>query len=129
MHCRNSSRAFDSLISLSFSSGDGLLNNSMTSNSCSWMAVGMKYFINAINWRLCYTSPHLLWLYSLVCVGPGRKPRRQVFSQHSSYIENVLLCSASVQTFEPRCEKTGLWGFRPGSTQTGLYDHTRWLEN
>ena len=22
----------------------------------------------------------LLWLYSPVCVGPGRKPRRQVFS-------------------------------------------------
>ena len=22
--------------------------------------------------------------------------------------------------FEPRCEKTGLWGFRPGLTQTRL---------
>ena len=30
--------------------------------------------------------------------------------------------------FEPRCEKTGLRGFRPGTTQTGLYNHTRWLE-
>ena len=29
---------------------------------------------------------------------------------------------------EPRCEKTGLRGFRPGPTQIGLYDHTRWLE-
>ena len=29
---------------------------------------------------------------------------------------------------EPRFEKTGLWGFRPGPTQTRLYDHTRWLE-
>ena len=28
---------------------------------------------------------HLLWLYSLVCVGPGWKSRRQLFSQHSSY--------------------------------------------
>ena len=26
-------------------------------------------------------SSHLLWLYSLVCVGPGRKLRRPVFSQ------------------------------------------------
>ena len=25
--------------------------------------------------------------------------------------------------FEPRCEKTGLPGFRPGLTQTGLYSH------
>ena len=29
---------------------------------------------------------------------------------------------------EPRREKTGLRGFRPGPTQTGLYSHTRWLE-
>ena len=30
-------------------------------------------------------SSHLLWLYSPVCVGPGRKPRRPVFSQRGSY--------------------------------------------
>ena len=30
--------------------------------------------------------------------------------------------------FEHRCEKTGLRGFRPGPTQTRLYNHTRWLE-
>ena len=29
---------------------------------------------------------------------------------------------------EPRYEKTGLRGFRPGPTQTGLYSHRRWLE-
>ena len=28
-----------------------------------------------------HASSHLLWLYSPVCVGPGRKPRRPVFSQ------------------------------------------------
>ena len=32
------------------------------------------------------------------------------------------------ELFEPRCEKTGLRGFRPGPTQTRLYSHTRWLE-
>ena len=31
-------------------------------------------------------------------------------------------------TNEPRSEKTGLRGFRPGPTQTGLYSHRRWLE-
>ena len=31
-------------------------------------------------------------------------------------------------SFEPRSEKTGLRGFRPGPTQTGLYSHRRWLE-
>ena len=29
---------------------------------------------------------------------------------------------------EPRSEKTGLRGFQPGPTQTGLYCHRRWLE-
>ena len=31
-------------------------------------------------------SRHILWLYSPVCVGPGRKPRRPVFSQRGSFI-------------------------------------------
>ena len=31
-------------------------------------------------------TSHLLGLYSLVCVGPGRKPRRPVFSQRGSYL-------------------------------------------
>ena len=30
-------------------------------------------------------------------------------------------------TYEPRCEKTGLRGFRPGPTQTRLYCHRRRL--
>ena len=30
--------------------------------------------------------------------------------------------------YEPRAEKTGLRGFRPGPTQTGLYCHIIWLE-
>ena len=29
---------------------------------------------------------------------------------------------------EPRRQKTGLRGFRPGPTQAGLYSHKRWLE-
>ena len=34
----------------------------------------------------------------------------------------------TLTTYEPRSEKTGLRGFRPEGTQTGLYSHTRWLE-
>ena len=35
--------------------------------------------------HLCFrykdsTIPHILWLYRQICVGPCRKPRRQVFS-------------------------------------------------
>ena len=29
---------------------------------------------------------------------------------------------------ELRREKTGLWGFRPGPTQTELHKHRQWLE-
>ena len=34
----------------------------------------------------------------------------------------------SMTTNEPRREKTGLRGFRPGPIQIGLYNHTGWLE-
>ena len=37
-------------------------------------------------------SSHLLSLYSLVCVGPGRKPRRPVFSQRGSNISELEVC-------------------------------------
>ena len=30
--------------------------------------------------------------------------------------------------YEPQHEKTCLWGFRTGLTETGLYNHRRWLE-
>ena len=38
-------------------------------------------------------------------------------------LKNILTC----MIYEPRCEKTGLRGFRPGPTQTGLYSHGRSL--
>ena len=34
-------------------------------------------------------SSHLLWLYSLVCVGPGQKPRTPVFSQRGSFMSSL----------------------------------------
>ena len=39
------------------------------------------FYLNA----KAHDSSHLLWLYSPVCVGPGRKPRRRVFSQRGPY--------------------------------------------
>ena len=51
----------------------------------------------AVDQRLCFcytdstipllpeSESHLLWPYSLVCVEPGRKSRRQVFSQRDSH--------------------------------------------
>ena len=46
-------------------------------------------------------SSHLLWLFSPDCVGPaGRKHRRHVFSQHSSFIR-----------IEPQPDKSNNLGF------------------
>ena len=42
--------------------------------------VQSRYFLNP----KFQASSHLLWLYSPVCVGPGRKSRRPVFSQRGS---------------------------------------------
>ena len=42
-------------------------------------------------------SSYLLWLYSLVCDGPGLKPRRPVFSQRGSY-SFILVCTVGSNT-------------------------------
>ena len=55
------------------------------------------------------------------CVTTSSMPGRCV----QSSVASVLLVRHC--TFEPRSEKNGLRGFRPGPTQTGLYNHTRWL--
>ena len=45
------------------------------------------YFLNT----KFQASSHLLWLYSPVCVGPGRKLRRPVFSQLCSFQKRARL--------------------------------------
>ena len=47
---------------------------------CFRYIVQSLYFLNP----KVQASSHLVWLYSLVCVGPGRKPRRPFFSQQVS---------------------------------------------
>ena len=50
------------------------------------------------------------------------------FDRFLNIIILVLLSPVTPQQFEPRREKSGLWGFRPGQTQTGLYSNRRKLE-
>ena len=105
------------------------------------------YFATWIVQSLFYLNPkfqassHLPWFYSLVCVRPGWKPRRPVFSQrgsfktHStllklglrgSFLNGPVACgmmySNQTDQNEPLREKTSLWGFQPGPAQTGLYN-------
>ena len=64
-----------------------------TQISCAVTAQLISAFVFAIRivQSLYYLNPkfkassHLLWLYRPVFVGPGRKPRRSVFSQRGSY--------------------------------------------
>ena len=51
-------------------------------------------FATRIVQSLCFLNPiqvsiRLLWLYSPVCIGPCRKPRRPVFSQRGSFYTNT----------------------------------------
>ena len=56
------------------------------------------------------------------------------YLQKQRHLPSVLLLRLisvidfAASLFEPRSEKTGLRGFRPGLTQTGLYSRIRWLE-
>ena len=52
------------------------------------------YFLNA----KFQASSHLVWLYSPVCVGPCRKPRRPVFSQRGSI--DISFCSLPRKLFK-----------------------------
>ena len=60
---------------------------------------------------------------SLNLVNFGLKPENI-----TRYGQDETQPSFLVRTYEPRSEKTGLRGIRPGPTQTGLYNHNKWLE-
>ena len=51
-----------------------------------------------------------------------------MFSFETKLCTSTLCHHESQIWHEPRRQKTGLRGFRPGPTQTGLYSHRRWLE-
>ena len=56
-------------------------NHEADQRLCFRKIVQSLYYVNPKS----QASSHLLWLYSPVYVGPGRKPRRPVFSQRCSY--------------------------------------------
>ena len=66
------------------------------------------------NYHLIIIKYHQIRTLFLLLDLPGHSPGSE--QSHSCVI------------YEPRCEKTGLRGFRPSPTQTRLYNHRRWLE-
>ena len=58
---------------------------------------------------------------SLESVSYANNSSRSVFTK-------ILAISTIAALYEPHFGETGLLGFRPGPTQTGLYSYRRWLE-
>ena len=51
---------------------------------------------------------------------------KAIFTAENWYSKSDVM---TTESYKSRSEKTGLQGFRPGLTQTGLYSHKRWLES
>ena len=63
------------------------------------------YFLNS----KCQASSHLLWLYSLACVGPGQKTLKPVFSQRGSYNSCPFSSNIHLNLFITRFVITQFW--------------------
>ena len=80
-----------------------------------------------VPFRALGSSCNVSWPYMEYCKVPTFSKKQ---SQHLIW---KLDCKCIVSlmeygqflTFEPRSEKSGLQGFRPGSTQTRLWNHRR----
>ena len=70
------------------------------------------------------TPPHGAGMISQQ--GVGLSPPRQRFPP--PFYQRNVAGQGQYGKYEPRHEKTGLRGFRSGTTQTTLYSHRRWLE-
>ena len=86
----------------------------------------MKYIIRAF-------GEFINFILNVFVLSYDYEKKRRFCSLQSGHIFNKNLhrcygCHHSSMTFEPRREKTGLRGFRPGLTQTGLYSHRSRLE-
>ena len=67
----------------------------------------------------------------LNCHQPFIKPCLTNGLSHHYNLDDYIFVFRGIRSnfsFEPRCEKTGLLGFRPGPTQTRLCSHRRWLQ-
>ena len=66
-------------------------------------------------------SSHLLRLRSPVCVGPGRNPRRQVFSRQCWHNQEVMKLSRIVKKLSFACAKLIRLGSANALTQFNKY--------
>ena len=84
-----------------------------------------KPYLQLISCCLCFVAEHC----ELIPISSGIQKDAKLYGLAPYQAEEMgryRLCHLQVN--EPRSEKTGLRGFRPGPTQTGLYSHRRRLE-
>ena len=72
-------------------------------------------------------------VYSLVCVGPCRNPKRKNFSWRDNILSQQQISHhwhsfSMIASVSHVMRKPVLRGFRPGLTQSRLYNRRRWLE-
>ena len=81
--------------------------------------------------RLFHNTAHSLDQYSIlkynVCMEMRKYGKYQI-RPRLTYSPGQTLINSRANRYEPVHEKTNNLGFRPGTTQTGLYSHRRWLE-
>ena len=118
--------------------GDGHLHSELETLlrlADSDMEVKLKLVFLDLHWAGSYipnfkcpaTQP--LWLCRLVCVlYLVRNPGDRFAHDEVQLLVYYRVLHTIPYLFEPRCEKNGLRGFRPGPTQTRLYNYTSWLE-
>ena len=91
----------------------------------------IRRFVANDDWSMRIRVEHDVWSKK------KKEVRYDILSKWSTrffFLQTVLTISypnseaTGRKIVEPRCEKTGLRGFRPGPTQTGLCSHRRWLE-
>ena len=74
-------------------------------------------------------STHISDFQMLLAVKEGEmKPPHRALTTKTILHCAPCCCSHHANMSLVLSEKTGLRGFRPGPTQTGLYSHRRWLE-
>ena len=101
---------------------DQLCSNTAKLISAFVFAIWIVQFLYYLNLKF-QASSHLLWLYSPVCVGPGRKPRRPDFSKRGSFnfieafgkllkFEEDIFCEEKISLFFFQIRQSNIW---PGS--------------
>ena len=99
----------------------------MTKISCA-LTTQIVHFLYDLNSKF-QVSSNLLCLYSPVCVGPGQKPRRPVFSQRGSF-GNTLSMPAKKKTISENidfpCSGTCIKWFECHRTDGGDFTGNFW---